>query len=112
MFYVLFYATMLPRFFLHNTKQPKQKSNSAVFPTDLQFGMHRAAQTGISVHWPTPSHSLLQFRQRFPLCFPEFVCRKSMAVDLGRGPYAERVTQGMGELAVRKMEKINIYMHI
>lgn len=26
------------------------------------------------------------FRQRVPLCFPESVCRKFMAVDLGRGP--------------------------
>lgn len=49
------------------------------------------------------------FRQRFPLCFPESVCRKSMAVDLESGPRPERVTQGKRERVVRRI-KMNIDM--
>lgn len=76
---------------------------------DLQFGC-----TGSDRHFCTLAYTQPQppFRQRFPLCFPESVCRKSMAVDLGRGPYAARVTQGMGELMVGKMKRNIQYIQL
>lgn len=76
---------------------------------DLQSGC-----TGSDRHFCTLAYTqpLPPFRQRFPLCFPESVCRKSMAVDLGRGPYAERVTQGMGELVVEKMKRHIQYIQL
>lgn len=56
---------------------------------DLQFG-----HTGPDRHFCTLAYTQPQppFRQRFPLCFPETVCRKSMAVDLRRGPCTESST--------------------
>ncbi len=96
------------------TKQILQKRISAQFCVlctvycipDLQFGC-----TGPDRHFCTLAYTQPQppFRQRFPLCFPESVCRKSIAVDLGRGPYTERVTQAMGELVLGKGKKKYMY---
>lgn len=66
---------------------------------DLQFGQTRPDRNFCTLAYIQPQPP---FRQRFPLCFPESVCHKSMAVDLGRGHYTERVTRGMGEPAVGK----------